>query len=142
MKTIKELLQNRNIYTVKTGTSVADAVSFMAEHNIGLVPVLDDEGKLVGVFSERDLVKRVIAKGLDINTTKIDDVMTRELILADINESHQECLKKMKDKGTRHLLIIEDGKLAGILAMRDLLEFDLTVQKETIEVLHNYIYAK
>ncbi|AFN73922.1 putative signal-transduction protein with CBS domains [Melioribacter roseus P3M-2] len=142
MKTIKELLQNRNIYTVKTGTSVADAVSFMAEHNIGLVPVLDDEGKLVGVFSERDLVKRVIAKGLNINSTKIDDVMTRELVLADINESHQECLKKMKDKGTRHLLIIENGKLAGILAMRDLLEFDLTVQKETIEVLHNYIYAK
>ncbi|MGK9368270.1 CBS domain-containing protein [Melioribacter sp. Ez-97] len=142
MKTIKELLQNRNIYTVKTGTSVLDAVNFMAEHNIGLVPVLDEEGKLVGVFSERDLVKRVIAKGLDINTTKIDDVMTRELILADINESHQECLKKMKDKGTRHLLIIEDGKLVGILAMRDLLEFDLTVQKETIEVLHNYIYAK
>ncbi|MGK9475502.1 CBS domain-containing protein [Melioribacter sp. OK-6-Me] len=142
MKTIKELLQNRNIFTVKTGTSVVDTVKFMAEHNIGLVPVLDDEGKLVGVFSERDLVKRVIAKGLDIKTTKIDDVMTRELILADINESHQECLKKMKDKGTRHILVIEEGKLAGILAMRDLLEFDLTVQKETIEVLHNYIYAK
>ncbi len=142
MKTIKELLQNRNIFTVKTGTSVIDAVKFMGEHNIGLVPVLDDEGKLVGVFSERDLVKRVIAKGLDIKTTKIDDVMTRGLILADINESHQECLKKMKDKGTRHILVIEEGKLAGILAMRDLLEFDLTVQKETIEVLHNYIYAK
>ncbi|MBS3944781.1 MAG: CBS domain-containing protein, partial [Melioribacter sp.] len=112
------------------------------EHNIGLVPVLGNEGKLLGVFSERDLVRRVISKGLDLNSTIVDTVMTKDLVIASINESHHECLKKMKDRNIRHILIIEEEKLVGILSIRDLLEIDLKVQQETIEVLHNYIYSK
>jgi len=142
MKSIREKVLSKKILTVKSGTNIYDTVLFMAEHNIGLVPVLSDDGKLLGVFSERDLVRRVIAKGLDLKTTKVDEVMSRDLVIADINESYEECLKKMKDRGTRHILIIENEKLAGILSIRDLLEIDLKVQKETIEVLHNYIYSK
>ncbi|MEJ5351670.1 MAG: CBS domain-containing protein [Melioribacteraceae bacterium] len=142
MKSIREKVLSKKILTVKSGTNIYDTVLFMAEHNIGLVPVLSDDGKLLGVFSERDLVRRVIAKGLDLKTTKVDEVMSKDLVIADINESYEECLKKMKDRGTRHILIIENEKLAGILSIRDLLEIDLKVQKETIEVLHNYIYSK
>lgn len=142
MKSIREKVLSKKILTVKSGTNIYDTVLFMAEHNIGLVPVLSDDGKLLGVFSERDLVRRVIAKGLDLKTTKVDEVMSKDLVIADINESYEECLKKMKDRGTRHILIIENEKLAGILSVRDLLEIDLKVQKETIEVLHNYIYSK
>lgn len=142
MKSIREKVLSKKILTVKSGTSIYDTVLFMAEHNIGLVPVLDEEGKLLGVFSERDLVRRVIAKNLDLKNTIVDTVMSKDLVLADINETYEECLKKMKDRGTRHILVIENGKLIGILSIRDLLEIDLKVQKETIEVLHNYIYSK
>lgn len=142
MKTVREKIQSKKILTVKSGTTIYDAVLFMAEQNIGLVPILSSDGKLLGVFSERDLVRRVIAKGLDLKSTSVDEVMSKDLVLADINESHEECLKKMKDRGTRHILIIENEKLVGILSIRDLLEIDLKVQQETIEVLHNYIYSK
>lgn len=136
------MFSSKNLYTVQSGAKIIEVVNYMAEHNIGLVPVLGNDGKLLGVFSERDLVRRVIAKGLDLHTTTVDSIMTKELVIASINESHQECLKKMKDKNIRHILIIDDKKLHGILSMRDLLEIDLQVQQETIEVLHNYIYSK
>ncbi len=142
MKSIREKVLTKNILTVKTGTNIYETVLFMAKHNIGLVPVLDEDGKLLGVFSERDLVRRVIAKDLDLKSTPVDTVMSKDLVLADINETYEECLKKMKDRGTRHILIIENDKLVGILSIRDLLEIDLKVHKETIEVLHNYIYSK
>jgi CBS domain-containing protein len=142
VKSIKEMFSSKNLYTVQSGAKIIEVVNYMAEHNIGLVPVLGNDGKLLGVFSERDLVRRVIAKGLDLHTTTVDSIMTKELVIASINESHQECLKKMKDKNIRHILIIDDKKLHGILSMRDLLEIDLQVQQETIEVLHNYIYSK
>jgi CBS domain-containing protein len=142
MKTIKEILAPRSLYTVQLGTKIIDAVNYMASQNIGLVPVLGSQGELLGVFSERDLVKRVIAKGLDMHTTLVDDVMTKDLIVADIKESTHDCLAKMKNKKTRHIVIIEDAKLAGILSVRDLLELDIQVHEETIEILHNYIYSK
>lgn len=141
MKSVKEMLAQKKILTVKSGSKIYDIVCFMAEHNIGLVPVLSEDGKLLGVFSERDLVKRVIAKGLDLHTTIVDDVMSRDLLLADINESHEQCLKKMQERGTRHILVIENEKLIGIVAMRDLLELDIKAHQETIEVLHKYIYS-
>lgn len=136
------MFSSKNLYTVQSGAKIIEVANYMAEHNIGLVPVLGNDGKLLGVFSERDLVRRVIAKGLDLHTTTVDSIMTKELVIASINESHQECLKKMKDKNIRHILIIDNEKLHGILSMRDLLEIDLQVQQETIEVLHNYIYSK
>jgi CBS domain-containing protein len=142
VKSIKEMFSSKNLYTVQSGSKIIEVANYMAEHNIGLVPVLGSDGKLLGVFSERDLVRRVIAKNLDLHTTIVDSVMTKELVIAGINESHQECLKKMKDKNIRHILIIDEEKLMGILSIRDLLEIDLQVQQETIEVLHNYIYSK
>ncbi len=141
MRSIKEILNLKKLITVKVGSKIYDIVCLMAQNNIGLVPVLTEDGKLIGVFSERDLVKRVIAKGLDLHTTIVDNVMTADLLLADIKESHEQCLKKMQERGTRHILIIENDKLVGILSMRDLLELDIKVQKETIEVLNKYIYS-
>ena len=141
MQSLKELFQNRSLYTVSSGSKLIDVVKYMADSNVGLVPVLRT-GKLVGVFSERDLVKRVIAKGLSLEDTTVDDVMTRELILAKSDESYEACLKKMKDAYIRHIIIIDDGLLYGVLSMRDLLEMDITSQKETIQVLNNYIYSR
>lgn len=142
MKSIKEILESHELRTVKSGAKLIDVIKYMADQNIGLVPVLDESKQLLGVFSERDLLKRVIAKELDMRTTIVDDVMTRKLILADLNESHEECLQKMREAGIRHIIIVDSGSLKGILSMRDLLQIDITVHKETIDVLHNYIYSK
>jgi CBS domain-containing protein len=141
MENVKEILANREIFSVKKGMSVKDVVLYMAEKSVGLVPVMD-EGKLVGVFSERDLVKRVIAQNKNLDETRVDDVMSTKLIIADINEPNESVLAKMKEANTRHILVIENEQLVGVLAMRDLLELDLSACKLTVEVLNNYIYSK
>ncbi len=100
------------------------------------------EGKLMGVFSERDLVKRVIAAGRDLHTTKVKEVMTTNLILASADEPYQSLLRKMSDSRIRHILIVENNSLTGVISMRDLLEIDVCAHKETVEVLNHYIYSK
>ena len=142
MESVRELFSGKNeLITITSGTSIYDAVVFMAEKSVGLVPVMENE-KLIGVFSERDLVKRVIAKNLDLKTTKVNEVMSTQLVIADIDEGYESVLTKMKEAKTRHIIVIENQKLAGVLSMRDLLEIDINVCKSTVEVLHNYIYAK
>lgn len=141
MESVKELLKDRDVFSIQCGTSIYDTVMFMDAKSVGLVPIMDKE-KLVGVFSERDLVKRVIAKGLNLESTIVDDVMSKKLIVAKIDETHEEALAKMKEGKTRHILIIDNDKLAGVLSLRDLLEIDLNQCKTTVEVLNNYIYSK
>ena len=141
MGEIHELLKSRELFTVPFGTTVKDAVFYMAEKGVGLVPVMEN-GKLIGVFSERDLVKRVISKNRNIEETKVDEVMTKDLIIASADEANESILAKMKEARIRHILIIENEKLIGVLSMRDLLELDLSVCKTTVEVLNNYIYSK
>ena len=141
MGEIKQLLEGRELFTVSNGTTVKDAVFYMAEKGVGLVPVMQAD-KLVGVFSERDLVKRVIAKGKTIEDTNVDEVMTKDLIISSVDEQNESILAKMKEARIRHILIIENDKLIGVLSMRDLLELDLSVCKTTVEVLNNYIYSK
>jgi len=141
MENIKELLSKRELYTVNVGTTIKDVVYYMAEKGVGLVPIMDS-GKLVGVFSERDLVKRVIAKNKSLDDTKVEDVMSTKLIIADRSEANESVLAKMKEANTRHILIIENETLIGVVSMRDLLELDLSACKLTVEVLNNYIYSK
>jgi CBS domain-containing protein len=141
MENINKLLSQRELHTVSKGATIREVVFYMAEKGVGLVPIMDS-GKLVGVFSERDLVKRVIAKNKNLDETKVEDVMSTKLIIADVNEANESVLAKMKEANTRHILIIENEKLIGVLAMRDLLELDLSACKMTVEVLNNYIYSK
>lgn len=140
MKQLKELFETRNLCTINSGCTVNEAAHYMAESGVGLVPVLNNNN-LIGVFSERDLVKRVIAKGKDINTTLIDDVMSKDLVIADINETPDSVFMKMRKAGTRHILIVDNEKLVGVLSARDILEMDLNTCKSTVDVLNNYIYA-
>jgi CBS domain-containing protein len=141
MSSLGELLKNREVFTINSGSSIKQVVHYMAEKAVGLLPVLKD-GKLVGVFSERDLVKRVIAKDRNLNSTTVDEVMSTNLVIAKIDESHEATLAKMKEAKTRHILIIDGEKLTGVLSIRDLLETDLMSCKTTVEVLNNYIYSK
>lgn len=141
MESIKDMLNGREVFTVQSGSTIKETVNYMASKKVGLVPVLDSE-RLLGVFSERDLVKRVIAEEKDLITTTVDDVMSTSLVIAKIDESTESILAKMKEAKTRHILIIDDEKLVGVLSIRDLLEIDLNHCKTTVEVLNNYIYSK
>ena len=141
MESIKDILKGREVFTIQSGSSIKDAVNYMASKGVGVVPVMKDE-KLIGVFSERDLVKRVIAKDKDLFLTLVNDVMSTNLIIGKIDEPNESVLAKMKEAKTRHILIVDNEKLVGVLSLRDLLEIDLNQCKTTVEVLNNYIYSK
>lgn len=138
MKTLRELIKSHPMFVVGTGQSVQEAVSYMASNNIGAVPVLDGS-RLAGIFSERDLMLRCAAKKLDLNKTKIEDVMTKKVILMEADDTCDNCLKIMKQKNIRHIPVREGDKLIGIVSMKDLMQSDAEEKEEKIEVLNSYI---
>lgn len=141
MKTLKELIGNRPLLTIQKDLTVRQASEFMTKNKIGLVPIFDGD-KLVGVFSERDLLQRVVAAGKSPDEVKVGDVMTVNLVVSDENETYLECLAKMKAANIRHILVVSNDELIGVISMRDLLQADLNIKDETIEVLYNYINSK
>jgi CBS domain-containing protein len=112
----------------------------MSSKHVGAIPILDGD-KLVGIFSERDVINRVVARGYEPRTTKVEDVMTKELVVAGADESYESCLWKMKQAACRHLPIVEEGRLLGVLSIRDLLMVDIDEKDEKIEFLHNYLFT-
>jgi CBS domain-containing protein len=139
MAVLKDLLNEKRLYFVKTGMNVFDVAKYMDLHNIGAVPVLDKDNKLKGIFSERDLVRRCIAKELDLKTTKIDEVMTSQVYVIEITDSPEYCMQIMKQQKIRHMPVIEEHKLVGLISMRDLLLYDMKIKEEKIEMLNTYI---
>jgi CBS domain-containing protein len=120
MATVYDLVKNRRVYSVDADKTVLEAARFMMEHSIGALPVLRN-GELVGIFSERDVMNRVVAVGRTPGTTKIAEVMTTNPRGVDVNESVEECLFLMKEFGFRHLPIVSGKELKGLVSLRDLL---------------------
>ncbi len=141
MKTLKELIGNRPLLTIQKDLTVRQASEFMTKNKIGLVPIFEGD-KLVGVFSERDLLQRVVAAGKSPDEVKVGEVMTVNLVVSDENETYLECLAKMKAANIRHILVVSIDKLIGVISMRDLLQAEMNIKDETIEVLYNYINSK
>ncbi|MBI5474000.1 MAG: CBS domain-containing protein [Ignavibacteriae bacterium] len=139
MTSIKALLGDRPLYAVERNATVQAAAEYMASNNIGAVPVMDGR-RLVGIFSERDVISRVIAQGLTPKATRVEDVMTVELVVAASDETHEDCLRKMKVANCRHLPIVEGENLIGVLSLRDLLQVDLHEKEDKIEFLNNYMF--
>ena len=108
MKNLKEYLTDIRLLYVRSGMTVFEVTKFMDLHNIGAVPVLDKNSGLLGIFSERDLLRRCIVKELDLNKTMIDDVMTKGVIVIDSTDTIEHALKIMKQENIRHLPIVEE----------------------------------
>jgi CBS domain-containing protein len=140
MKTIGTIVKSahRDLYTISADDSVYDAARYMTERNIGAVTVVDGP-RVVGLFSERDLLKRVVAEGHDPAQIKVRDVMSTELTIASPNESYEEALSKMQKAKVRHLPILEDNQLLGLISLRDLLQVDADEKAEEIRMLNTYI---
>ena len=141
MKTLKDLLQDRPLHFVKSGMSILDVSKFMGLHNIGAVPVLEQSEKLTlkGIFSERDLLRRCIAKDLDLVNTKIDEVMTKNVILLESHDTPEYTLQIMKQENIRHVPVRTGQDLIGMISIRDLMLYDNILKEEKIEMLNSYI---
>jgi CBS domain-containing protein len=138
MKQIGEIIEGRPLIHAELSENVRDVARKMSEKNIGAVAVLDS-GKLVGVFSERDLMKRVVAAGLDPQKTPIEKVMTKDILVAKPLDDLDEALKKMHSIGCRHLPVVDSGNLVGMISLRDLLEVDDETQRKRASFLNELV---
>ncbi len=140
MKTIKEILaaKGSQVWTVDANTSVFDALNLMAEKNIGSVAVLDG-GRLAGMFTERDYARNLILKDRSSRSTPVRDVMTRRVAVVNPVQTLDECMALMTEKHLRHLPVMEQGELVGILSIGDLVKATIEDQQFMIEQLVNYI---
>jgi CBS domain-containing protein len=123
MKQIAELIEGHPLILADSSDNVRDVARKMSERNIGAIAVLDS-GKLVGIFSERDLMTRVVAPGLNPDDTPVAKVMTKALVAARPEEEIGSALQKMQSLGCRHLPVVDEGNLIGMLSLRDLLKID------------------
>lgn len=139
MKTLKEHLTDIRLLFVKSGMSVYEVTKFMDLHNIGAVPVLDNASGLLGIFSERDLLRRCIVRELDLKNTLVDDVMTKEVIIIDASDTTDYALHIMKQQNIRHLPVVENNSLIGVVSIRDMMLVDVKLKEEKIEILNTYI---
>ena len=139
MKTIGGLVAGRETFHVRSEQTVREAARYMTDRRVGAVSVLEGT-RLVGVLSERDVMARVVARQLDPDRTRVGDVMTKDLVVAQRTESHEEGLRKMKQAGCRHLPVVEGDQLVGMVSQRDLLQIDLSEKDEEIRWLNAYIH--
>ena len=123
MKQLADLIEDRPLVHVAMSESVRDVAQKMREKNVGAVAVLD-EGRLVGIFSERDVLTRVVAEDRNPADTPIGIVMTKELIVAEPGEQIGDAVQKMVTGNCRHLPIVGNGNLLGMISIRDLLQID------------------
>jgi len=112
----------------------------MVERNIGAVPILHNS-KLVGIFSERDLMRRVVAECRDPRSTCLAEVMTDDPLSINMNESLENCMALMRRHGFRHLPVCHDGQLIGVVSLRDILLHDLDEKDDEVRMMRAYIYS-
>ena len=136
---IKDVIRNREPYSITDSTTVQEAAEFMAARNIGAVCVLDDNGKLLGVFSERDVLKRVVVQRRDPSQLKVGEVTSDLRAVIRCDETPHQALERMELIGSRHLPVVDDNGLVGMLSIRDLLRVELSEQGAALKLLHEYI---
>jgi len=138
MKQIADLIEGQTLTVIESGWTVRHAAERMTERNIGAVAVVD-AGTLAGIFSERDIMSRVVAKGLAPEETTVASVMTKHLVVAHPHEKVDAAIQKMQAIGSRHLPIVDEGKLVGMISIRDLLEVDDAQQRARANFLGDLV---
>ncbi|MGA2743453.1 MAG: CBS domain-containing protein [Candidatus Sulfotelmatobacter sp.] len=137
---ICDLIKHQDTYQAELGHTVLQTVRVMVERNIGAVPILHNS-KLVGIFSERDLMRRVVAECRDPRSTCLAEVMTDDPLSINMNESLENCMALMRRHGFRHLPVCHDGQLIGVVSLRDILLHDLDEKDDEVRMMRAYIYS-
>jgi CBS domain-containing protein len=140
MKPVRELLRikGQETWSVTPDTPVYDALKLMAEKNVGALLVLEGD-KLAGILSERDYARKVILKGKASKHTPVGEIMSEQVVCVTPEQSVAECMALMTDKRFRHLPVVEDGKLVGVISIGDVVKAIISEQKFVIEQLEHYI---
>jgi CBS domain-containing protein len=140
VKLVKHLLdrKGRHIIAVKPSDTVLDAIRVMAEKNIGAVVLMTDN-ELLGIMSERDYARKVIVKGRASDTTPVSDIMTADVLTTSPAETVNDCMGVMTERKIRHLPVVEDNTVVGMISIGDLVEAIIADQQEEIQQLEHYI---
>jgi CBS domain-containing protein len=141
MKLVKHLLdaKGRNVISIAPDASVFDAIKVMADESIGSLVVLDENGKLAGIVTERDYARKVIVMGRSSKDTRVAEIMTTDVLTAASDHTVNACMEIMTEKKIRHLPVVEDGRVIAMISIGDLVQAIIADQKEEIEHLEHYI---
>ncbi|WP_416424636.1 CBS domain-containing protein [Pseudomonas sp. App30] len=143
MKTVAELLklkaqQNQQVHTIGPDQMVVEALRLMAEKNVGALPVVKD-GAVVGIVSERDYARKVVLAGRSSVGTPVRDIMSAKVVTVDTHQNIDACMNMMTDGHLRHLPVVVDGQLVGLLSIGDLVKEAIAEQADLIRQLEQYI---
>ena len=143
MVTARKLLEHKGskVITVEAGASVFDALQLMADNNVGALVVMDGD-KLIGIFSERDYARKVILKNRFSRDTSVREIMTGNPILVTPESEIRECMRLMTDHQVRHLPVVDNGNLVGIISIGDVVKWIIEAQADSIQFLEKYITGR
>ncbi len=137
---ISDLLKNQVVISVEPHQTVLEVARLMVDHNIGAVPVVQ-HGRLLGIFSERDLMNRVVVGGKDPARTPVSQVMTEDPMTVQPGDSLETCMTLMRRHGFRHLPVCSDRELRGFISLRDILLHDLNEKDDEVRMMRAYLHS-
>ncbi len=142
MTTVKEVLEKKGdrVWYVTSSTTIQDALKLMAEKNIGAVPVIDG-GRIVGIFSERDWVRKAVKAGNETLDEQVRQVMTSPVYYVTPDQSMEDCMSLMTNRHFRHIPVIEDDELVGLISIGDVVKQIIVEKDEEISSLEDYIWV-
>ena len=141
MKLVTHLLEakGRHVISISPDASVFEAIKLMAEKSIGSLVVLDEQGRLAGIVTERDYARKVIVMGRSSKDTRVAEIMTTDVLTTDGDGTVNACMEIMTEKKIRHLPVVEDGRVIAMVSIGDLVQAIIADQQEEIEHLEHYI---
>ncbi len=139
MHAIRNVIRPYRLVTAPPTASVLEVARIMTDAQVGAIPIVEGD-RVVGIFSERDLMTRIVVGGRDPQRALVHEVMTPEVLTASPDDTRSECLERMRDARCRHLPVLERGRLIAVLSMRDLLRDEIEEQDEEIRGLRAYLH--
>lgn len=139
MITIRDVIRDREPYSVRENVTVLEAAQYMAGRKVGGVCVLDEDGRLIGVLTERDLLNSIVLPRLDPANVQVNDAMSKVQAVIEMTDTPEEALERMEMIGRRHLPVVEGERWVGMLSMRDILRVEVNEQGDELKLLHEYI---
>ena len=143
MQTVNDLLKikGNQVWSIEYNATIKDALQLMAQKDVGALPVVKNK-QLIGIFSERDYTRKMAQLENRTMTAPVSESMTSKVLYVGLSNSIEDCMKLMTEKHIRHLPVLEDGKMVGMVSIGDLVKAINTTQTEKISQLENYIYGK
>jgi CBS domain-containing protein len=138
--TVDQILKakGRNVYSIFSNLTVYDALKVMGEKNIGAILVMDDN-ILKGILSERDYARKIVLKDKSSKETFVHEIMESNVFTVKLSDNLEDCMELMSEKRIRHLPVLEDGTVVGVISISDVVKAIMEIQKDTINHLNSYI---